>query len=68
MELNGLLKRMMVFILMLRGAISMSKLLFLTALFSCATTQRNTSKDDARELAVCKNTLQQGIHRNECMR
>ena len=45
----------------------MNKFLILTVLFSCATTDRERRKEDDRP-AVCKNTLQQGIHRDECMR
>lgn len=46
----------------------MNKIIFLTLFFSCATTEYKDRKEDYKEPAVCRNTLQQGIHRNECMR
>ncbi len=47
----------------------MFKFMLLTTLFSCATTVHDhKEREEIKESAVCKNTLQRDIHRNECMR
>ena len=46
----------------------MIKMLLLTAIFSCATTSYRETNQDRKEPAVCKNTLQHDIHRDQCMR
>ena len=46
----------------------MIKMLLLTTIFSCATTSYVESRQDIKDPAVCKNTLQHDIHRDQCMR
>lgn len=47
---------------------NMIKILLLTTIFSCATTNFRETNQDKKEPAACKNTLQHDIHRDQCMR